>query len=48
MRLYESLYDALITGDTDRLDVKPEQCVDVLRVIDAAFLSHREGRVVVL
>jgi hypothetical protein len=44
--LYENIHTALTMGDKSLLEVKPEQTVDVLRLIEAAFVSTKERRLV--
>ena len=43
--LYSNLYDAITSKDPGRLAVKPEEAVEVLRLIELGVRSSREGRV---
>jgi predicted dehydrogenase len=44
--IYESMYDAIASGDASRLAVKPEQAIWTMRLIELGNTSSREGRVI--
>ena len=44
--LYANLYEAISTRDRSKLEVKPEQATDVLRIIELGQKAAKEGRVV--
>ncbi|MCF8380292.1 MAG: Gfo/Idh/MocA family oxidoreductase [Bacteroidales bacterium] len=44
MAFYDNIYQAIRNGA--ELAVKPEQAADVIRIIEAAYLSDREGRII--
>ena len=44
--LYANLYEVIISGDKSKLIVKPEQAIDVLRLIELGQKAAREERVV--
>ena len=46
--LYENLYEVLVSGDRSKLAVKPEEAVDVLRLIELGKKSSLEGRVILV
>lgn len=43
--LYTNLHQAISSSDASKLEVKPEQAVNVLRLIELGLQSSREGRV---
>lgn len=44
--LYANLYDVISTGDKSKLIVKPEQAIDVLRLIELGSKAAKEERLV--
>lgn len=44
--LYENLYNVIKSGDKSRLEVKPQQAIDVLRLIELGQKAAKEERVV--
>lgn len=44
--LYTNLYEAIRSNDPAKLEVKAEQAVDVLRLIELGLQSSKEGRIV--
>ena len=42
--IYSNLYDAVVANDPNVLEVKPEQVIDVLRIVDMVMKSSKEGR----
>lgn len=44
LAFYDNLHDAILNREP--LLVRPEEALDVIRIIEAAYLSSREGRVV--
>jgi predicted dehydrogenase len=43
--LYTNLHEAISSRDSSKLEVKAEQAVDVLRLIELGLQSSREGRI---
>jgi hypothetical protein len=46
LSVYESLFKAIKSGDRDLLLVKPEETIQVLKLIELALLSSEQGRTV--
>lgn len=46
MGFYNNIYDAIRNGA--ELNVKPEEAADVIRIIEAAIISNKEGQVIKL
>ena len=44
--IYRNLYEVIRSGDRSRLAVKPEETVDVLRLIELGQRSSKEGRII--
>jgi len=44
--LYANLYDVISSGDQSKLVVKPEQAIDVLRIIELGQKAAKEERLV--
>ena len=44
--MYANLYDVISSGDKSKLVVKPEQAIDVLRIIELGQKAAREERLV--
>lgn len=44
--IYPNLYGAIRKGDRGRLAVKPEETVDVLKLIELGKRSSQEGRII--
>ncbi len=45
-KLYRNLHGVIVSGDRSKLAVKPEETVDVLKLIDLGNRSSKEGRVI--
>ncbi|ORY31438.1 oxidoreductase [Naematelia encephala] len=43
--LYENLYEAISSGDSKKLAVKPEEAIEVIRIIQLGLKSAKEGKV---
>lgn len=44
--IYESMFEAISSGDASKLAVKPEEAIWTMRIIEMGNKSSREGRVV--
>jgi hypothetical protein len=44
--LYENLWEAISSGDRSKLEVKPEQAVEVLRIIELGQRAAKEERII--
>ncbi len=44
--LYRNLYEVMTTGDRTKLAVKPEETVDVLKLIELGKRSSIKGRII--
>lgn len=46
--IYESMYEAISSGDATKLAVKPDEAIWTMRVIEMGNKSSREGRTIVV
>jgi hypothetical protein len=46
LSIYQNLFEAIKSGDRELLLVKPEETIQVLKLIELALLSSEQGRAV--